>query len=62
VRGDADDEHIFQNRFSAPSLGTMKVDDDDNVSSGDEIHSTQARSQNKKTGRGKKVKYGKKSK
>jgi hypothetical protein len=62
VRGDADDEHIFQNGFSALSLGTMKVDDDDNVSSGDEIHSTQARSQNRKTRRGKKIKRGKKSK
>ncbi|KAF2712349.1 hypothetical protein K504DRAFT_371948 [Pleomassaria siparia CBS 279.74] len=58
---EADDERIFQNQFFAMSLGRAK-DDDDDVSSGDDTHATQARRKKRKTGKGKKGKRGKKSK
>jgi hypothetical protein len=56
-----DEEHMIQNQFSTLSLGTVKFEEDD-ISSGDDTHSTQVRSKSKKTGKGKKGKRGKKSK
>jgi hypothetical protein len=61
VLEEADDERIFQNQFSALSLGSAK-DGDEAASSGDDTGPTQARPQKKKTGKGKKGKRGKKSK
>ena len=61
VGEELDDELIFRNQFSALSLGTVKLVEDEE-SSGDDVHSTQVRSKNKKAGKGKKGKRGRKSK
>jgi hypothetical protein len=56
-----DDDLVFQNRFSALSLGKAKENDED-VSSEDDAQPAQARVVRKRTGKGKKGKRGKKTK
>jgi hypothetical protein len=59
VGGEVDDEAIFQNQFSVLSLG--KTRNNDEVSSGDDTHPTQAKPQ-KRNGKGRKGQRGKKPK